>query len=85
MLALVAWLLWLGDKFYEAKINPALDYCLGICRTVFSALAGSLIGSNLGFGTEDYRFTLFAAGLLLLAMYITCVGVGSFVYRVVRR
>jgi hypothetical protein len=85
MISLAAWLLWLGGKFYEAKISPALDYGLGICRTVLGALAGSLIGSNFGVGSETYHFTLLAAALLLLAMYVTCVGVGSFVYRVVRR
>ncbi len=85
LLAIAIWFSWLGGKFYETKINPVLDHCIGICRTIFSAIAGSLIGNNIGFGYEASHFTLIAVSLLLLAMYATCVGVGSFVYRVVRR
>jgi hypothetical protein len=82
LLALVS---WLGSRFYETSINPVLYQGVGACRTVFNALAGSLIGGSLNVSNETFRFTLIAAGLLLLAMYVTCVGVGSFVYRVVRR
>jgi hypothetical protein len=85
LLATAASLSWLGGKLYETNISPVLDCCVAICRTVFGALAGSLIGNSFSFSTEAYHFTLIAAGLLLLAMYVTCVGVGSFVYRVVRR
>ena len=85
LLAIAMWFSWLGGKFYETNINPVLDRCIGICRTVFNALVGSLIGNNSGFGCEVSHFTLLAVSLLLLAMYVTCVGVGSFVYRVVRR
>jgi hypothetical protein len=76
---------WLGSQFYENKISPMLAGSVDICRTVFHALAGSLIGSNFGSGAEAYHFALMAGSLFLLIMYITCVGVGSCVYRVVRR
>jgi hypothetical protein len=76
---------WLGGQFYENKISPVLVSSVDICRTVFHALAGSLIGKSFVLGDEVYHWALIAGGLLLMAMYITCIGVGSFVYRVVRR
>jgi hypothetical protein len=85
LLALAARIAWLGGRFYETNVNPALDHCVGICRTVFSAVIGSLLGSTFGVGPEAYHFNLLAVCLLLLAMYITCIAVGSFIYQVVRR
>jgi hypothetical protein len=79
------WVSWFGFGFYETQVSPLLDHGLGIGRTVFSAFAGSLLGSKFGSGIEAYRLALMGAGLLILAMYATCVCVGSLVYRVVRR
>jgi hypothetical protein len=82
---MAVWVSWFGFRFYETQVSPLLDHCLGICRTVFSAFAGSLLGSKFGSGIEAYHLALMGAGLLMLAMYATCVCVGSLVYRVVRR
>jgi hypothetical protein len=85
LVAIAVWLSWLGGKFYEKDLGPLLDYCLAICRTVFGALAGSLIGNRLGFAGESCHIALVAASVLMLAMYAACVFLGSCVYRIVRR
>jgi hypothetical protein len=85
LLALVAGLSWFFGRFYEANVNPVFDHVVVACRTVFSVLVGALLRSTFGFSAESSRLILPGLCILLSAMYITCVGLGSFVYRVVRR
>jgi hypothetical protein len=85
LIAIAAWLSWLGGKFYEDSITPLLDHCFRTCQTILSALTGSFIGSNFVLGAGAYHFAVIGAGLLMLAMYATCVCIGSCLYRVVRR
>jgi hypothetical protein len=85
LLALAGGLSWLCGRFYDANINPVLDHIAGACRTVFSVLVDSLLRGSFGFSEESCRFILIAFSILLPAMYITCIGLGAFVYRVVRR
>jgi hypothetical protein len=85
LISIAAWLSWLGGNFYEDSIIPLLDHFSRTCQTIFSALTASLMGNSFGLGAGAYHFALAGAGLLMLAMYATCVGIGSCVYRVVRR
>jgi len=79
------WFTVLGSRFYDARMSPALDRGADICRTVFISFASALGGIQIGFDIEACRFILLAVSLLLLGMYVTCIGVGTIIYRTVRR
>jgi len=83
--ALMVWLSLLGTRFYEAGLSPALSRIADICRTVFVSLAGSLGGIPFVIDGEVFRILLMIATLYFLGMYLTCIGVGTFIYRTVRR
>ena len=84
-LSLTVWLLLLGSRYYETSMIPALDRGINVCKTVFSSVASALGGIPCGFDSEVCRIVFLAAGLLLLVMYLTCIGVGTIIYRTVRR
>jgi len=85
MLALAVWLPSLGSRYYETSMIPALDRGISVCKTVFGPVAGALGVIPSGFDGDACRIVLLAAGLLLLMMYLTCIGVGTLIYRTVRR
>jgi hypothetical protein len=85
LLAVIVWLSLIGARFYETRMSPALDRGADICRTVFGSFASALGGIPIGFNVEACRFIFLAVSLLLLGMYVTCIGVGTIIYRTVRR
>jgi hypothetical protein len=88
LFTLLALLSWLGGHFWETSASPLLNRWLGVTQTVLGSLAGTVdvvCRTKPGFGPEAIRWACVSASLLLLAMYFTCVGVGTFVYRTIRR
>jgi hypothetical protein len=83
--ALIVWLSVLGTRFYETSMSPALSRCVDICRTVFESMTEAFTGIQFGFDGDTYRIIFFAVSLFMLGMYLTCIGVGTFIYRTVRR
>jgi hypothetical protein len=83
--ALIVWLSLLGTRFYETRMSPALSRSVDICRTVFESMTEAFTGIQFGFDGDTYRIIFFAVSLLMLGMYLTCIGVGTFIYRTVRR
>lgn len=80
---LAAWIYSFVIRFYETDVSSALDRGSAICQTVLCSFAQTLGGTWLGI--DLCRIILPAAGLLMLGMYITCIGVGTVLYRAVRR
>jgi hypothetical protein len=88
LFALLAWLPLVGGHLWETSLNPVLSRWFGVAQTIAGSLASSLIAVfrvKSGFGPETLRLVFLSASLWLLVMYFTCVGVGTFVYRTVRR
>jgi hypothetical protein len=85
LLALAVWLPSLGSRYYETNMIPALDRSINVCKTVFSSVATALGGIPFGFDDEVCRIVFLTASLLLIVMYLTCIGVGTIIYRTVRR
>jgi hypothetical protein len=88
LLALLVLLPLLGGHFWETSASPLLSRWIGAAQTVLGALASVLdavFRTKLGFGQEALRWVFVSASLLLLAMYLTCIGVGTVVYRTVRK
>ncbi|HSW40334.1 MAG TPA: hypothetical protein VLL97_12675 [Acidobacteriota bacterium] len=73
----------LGERFYETSLAPMLDRGIAIVSNILSALARPVI-ETVPYG-EFNGFVPVAAVLLPVIMYLTCIGLGSFVYRAVRR
>ena len=85
---LLAGLVLVGGHFWEAGASPLLNRWIEIGRTIMSSLANGMaavlrVQPDIGAGVHHQVFL--AAGLLLLAMYLTCIGIGTFVYRTVRK
>ncbi len=85
LLVLTVWLPSLGTRYFETKVSPALDHAIDFCWRVFGSFASALGGIPFSFDGEACRIVFLIAGLLLLGMYLTCIGVGTFIYRTVRR
>ncbi len=83
--ALIVGLLSLWSRYYETEMSPAVDRGINVCQTVFYSLASALGGIPFQFDGEFCRIVFLTASLLLLGMYLTCIGVGTFIYRTVRR
>jgi hypothetical protein len=79
MTAAIFWRVW---QFYETSLVPIVEFMAGVCHTIVVALSGPLIG--IGPDGELNGIIFMAAGLLLI-MYFTCIGLGTFVYRAIRR
>ena len=78
----------LGGHFWETSVSPFLYRWTSIAQTVLGSLAGTLdavFRAKSGFGQEALRWFFVSVSLLLLAMYFTCVGVGTVVYHTVRK
>ena len=86
--ALLAGLAWGGGHFWEANASPLLNRSIEVAQTIMGSLAGGMAAIfrvQPDFGAGMQRPIFLAAGLLLLAMYLSCVGIGTFVYRTVRK
>jgi hypothetical protein len=79
------WVFFLGNRFYETDLSPALNRSAAISRTVLGAIASALGGTHIVIDADVCRTILLAGGLILISMYLTCIGVGTFIYRTVRR
>lgn len=79
------WFFFLGNRFYETDLSPALNRSAAISRTVLGALASALGGTHIVIDADICHTILLAGSLILISMYLTCIGVGSFIYRTVRR
>lgn len=84
-LSLAAYLSFIGGRIYENAVAPALRFASSICRTVLGSLADILGEIPFGIGDEVPRFLFPVLICVMLAMYLTCIGVGTFIYRTVRR
>ena len=85
---LLAGLAWGGGHFWEACASPFLNRSIEVAQTIMGSLAGGMAAIfrvQPDFGAGMQRPIFLAAGLLLLAMYLSCVGIGTFVYRTVRK
>lgn len=85
---LLAVLLGLAGQFWKADVSPWLDPWRHLAQTVctaFAAALDSILGVQPGAGCGAVRLVLLVVGLLLFAMYLTCIGVGTVVYRTVRK
>ena len=85
LLALTVWLPSLGSQYYETNMFPALDRGINVCLMVLGSFKNALGGIPFGFDGEVCRIVFLTASLLLLVMYLTCIGVGTIIYRTVRR
>jgi len=75
----------MGIRLYETNVIPALSLFVQLFKTVLSALAGVLLENKTVFGIELFQYILPAISFLILGMYLTCIGAGTFLYRTVRR
>jgi hypothetical protein len=88
LIALLAVLVLGGGHFWETSASPLLNRWVEIGQTIMSSLASGMAAVfrvQPDFGSGTLRLAFVAASLLLLAMYLTCVGIGTFVYRTVRK
>lgn len=83
--ALIVWISLLGTRFYETRLSPALSRSADICRTVLGSMTEAFTGIQFSFDGDTYRIIFCAVSLLMLGTYLTCIGVGTFIYRTVRR
>ena len=67
------------------RLSPALSRSADICRTVLGSMAEAFTGIQFSFDGDTYRIIFCAVSLLMLGTYLTCIGVGTFIYRTVRR
>jgi hypothetical protein len=84
-LSFIATLFFLAGKVYEEDIDPAFRIINSACRTVLGSLADILTAFPFGIGDDILRFLFPVLICLMLTMYLTCIGVGTFIYRTVRR
>lgn len=82
-LSMMAYLSFVGERIYENDIIPAFELAGRVCRTVLGSLAD--IPAAFAIGDETLRFLVPVLICLMLTMYLTCIGVGTFIYRTVRR
>jgi hypothetical protein len=88
VLALLVLLPWFGGHCWETSVSPWLNRWHDVAQTVLGSLANAgeaMFHTWSGFGPGMLRWVLPFISLLLLAMYLACVGIGTFVYRTVRR
>lgn len=82
---LVVWVFLLGTRFYETRIGPVLVRSSEICRIVLDSVTVALGGILGGLHGVTLHIIFLVISLVLLGMYLTCIGVGTFIYRTVRR
>jgi hypothetical protein len=86
--AVLALLPLAGGHFWETSASPLLNRWLDVAQTVQRALviaADAVFPASWSLGPETLRWLIVFAGLLLTAMYLTCIGIGTVVYRTVRK
>lgn len=83
--SLAAYLFFIGQRIYENAIRPAFTLAGSVCRTVIGSFADIPAQIPLAIGDGALPFLLPILICLMLAMYLTCIGVGTFIYRTVRR
>lgn len=84
-LSLMTALFFAAGRVYENDIIPAFRLVDSACRTVLGSLTDVLAAFSFGIGEETLRFLFPVLICVMLAMYLTCIGVGTFLYRTVRR
>jgi len=72
-------------QVYETRVGPGLERIFSACRSVLEAFINVLPDLGIGINLEIFQYSLLAIGLLSAAMYITCISVGTLIYRTVRR
>jgi hypothetical protein len=85
---LLAGLVLFGGHFWETSASPLLNRSIEVAQTITGSLAGGMAAVfrvQPDFGTGTLRLAFVAVGLLLLVMYLTCIGIGTFVYKTVRK
>ena len=84
-LSLMTAIFFAAGRVYENEIIPAFRLFDSACRTVLGSLVDVLAAFSFGIGEETLRFLFPVLICVMLAMYLTCIGVGTFIYRTVRR
>jgi hypothetical protein len=88
LITLLAGLVLFGGHFWENSASPLLNRSIEVGQTIMGSLANGMAAVfrvQPDFGTGTLRLAFVAVGLLLLAMYLTCIGIGTFVYKTVRK
>ena len=85
VLTFVILLSLVGIRLYESSVIPAFTLVVHTCKTVFDTIAGIFIDNRTGIGRTVFQYILPAVSFLLLGMYLTFIGLGTFLYRTVRR
>jgi len=86
--ALLTALALLGGHLWQNSVNPQLHQWTAAGQTVLTSLASAveaIFRIQPGTGHTLLRWIVVSGSLLLLATYFTCVGLGTFIYRTVRR
>lgn len=84
-LSLITYLSFIGGRVYDNHIAPAVNLAGGTFRTLLGSLADLLSEIPFAAGDEVLRFLIPGLIFVMLAMYLACIGVGTFIYRTVRR
>jgi hypothetical protein len=87
-IALLALLFLLGGHFWENSVIPLLHHWTAAAQAVLTSLASAaeaVFRTGAGTGRALLRWIFVFFSLLLLASYFTCIGVGTFIYRTIRK
>jgi hypothetical protein len=87
-IALMALLVCLGGHFWENSLLPLLQHWSATAQTVLASLgsaAEAIFRTGSGSGQAMLRWVFVGFSLILLATYFTCIGLGTFIYRTVRK
>jgi hypothetical protein len=84
-LLLMGYLSVLGFQLYETRVIPVFSQIAQAFLTTCASLSGICSELRETLGSKALHYVLLTVSLLLFGMYLTCLGLGTFIYRTVRR